>query len=105
MSEEYGSDYVTIIDDDGNEFELEFLDSLVLDDKTYAAFLPADMDEDDPDYGIIILSVSEQDGEEYYASIDDDAELDRVYERFMEVLFSEEDAAEDEAEDKAGDEG
>ncbi len=27
MSEEYGSDFITIIDDDGAEFELEVLDT------------------------------------------------------------------------------
>ena len=28
MSEEYGSDFITIVDDDGQEFELEVLDTM-----------------------------------------------------------------------------
>ena len=28
MSEEYGSDFITIVDDDGAEFELEVLDTM-----------------------------------------------------------------------------
>ena len=28
MSEEYGSDFITIVDDDGQEFELEVLDEM-----------------------------------------------------------------------------
>ena len=49
MSEAFGSDYLTIEDDDGNEFELEVLDEFELDGQSYLAALPADMDEDDPD--------------------------------------------------------
>ena len=43
MSEEYGSDFISVTDDDGNSFELEHLDTLELDGETYMAFLPADM--------------------------------------------------------------
>ena len=92
MSEEFGSDYVTIIDDDGQEFELEVLDTMDYKDQTFMAFLPADMDENDPDYGIIILRVVEDEkGEELYESIDDDDELNDVYEHFMAILFDDED--------------
>ncbi len=47
MSEEFGSDIVTIVDDDGNEFVLEFLHTLEYKGEFYIAFLPTDMDEDD----------------------------------------------------------
>lgn len=95
MSEEFGSDFVTIVDDDGQEFELEVLDTMDYNGQTYMAFLPADMDENDPDYGIIILRVTEDEkGEELYESIDDDAELQDVYEHFMVLLFDDEDEEE-----------
>jgi len=87
MSEEYGSDFISVTDDDGNEFELEHLDTMEMDDNLYMAFLPADMDEDDEDYGMILLKVVEENGEEMFATIDDDDELDRVYEKFMQQLF------------------
>ena len=77
MSEEFGSDFITIIDDDGQEFELEVLDTMDYKGKTYTAFLPANMDEDDPDYGIII-----------------DDELQDVYDHFSVLLFDDEDEAE-----------
>ena len=35
MSEEFGSDFITIIDDDGQEFELEVLDTMDYNGKTY----------------------------------------------------------------------
>ena len=92
MSEEYGSDFVTIVDDEGQEFELEVLDSMDYNGESYMAFLPADMDENDPDYGIIILRVVEgENGEELFESIDDDEQLQDVYEHFMVFLFDDED--------------
>ena len=41
MSEEFGSDFITIVDDDGQEFELEVLDTMDYNGETYLAFLPA----------------------------------------------------------------
>ena len=50
------------------------------------------MEEDDPDYGIIILrSVIDEKGEEVFESIDDEDELDDVYQHFMKILFDDED--------------
>ena len=92
MSEEFGSDFITIIDDDGAEFELEVLDTMDYNNQTFVAFLPADMDENDPDYGITILrSVLDENGEELFESIDDEDELQDVYEHFSRILFDDED--------------
>ena len=91
MSEEYGPDFVSVTDDDGNEFELEHLGTLEQEGRQYMAFVPADMDEDDEDFGLILLRVIEQDGEELLADIDDEQELNRVYEQFIQELFDDED--------------
>lgn len=91
MDEDFGASYITIEDDEGNEFELEHLDTLEFEGAEYMVFLPADMDEDDPDYGLIILKVEEADGEEQFVSVDDEDELQRVYEYYMELVFAEED--------------
>ncbi len=90
MSDEYGNDIITITDDVGNEFVLEHLHTLEYNGTFYMAFLPTDMDEDDPDYGIIILKVVEENGEEILGSVDDPDELETVYEMFAAVLFDEE---------------
>ena len=76
MEEDFGASFISITDDNGEEYML---------------FLPADMDENDPDYGFIILKVVEVDGEEQFDSVDDDDELQAVYELFMEQIFSDED--------------
>ena len=80
MSEDFGSDFVTIVDDEGNEFELEVIESMDYNGHTYMAFLPADMSEDDPDYGFVLLRVVEdENGDEVFESIDDEDELQDVF--------------------------
>lgn len=91
MSEDYGSDFISVTDEEGNEFELEHLGTLEHDGETYMCFVPADMDEDDEDFGMIILKVVEENGEELLADVDDQEELEHIYDLFMEALFSEED--------------
>jgi uncharacterized protein YrzB (UPF0473 family) len=51
MSEDFGSDILTIEDEDGNEFELEQILSTTYQETDYTLFLPADMEENDPDFG------------------------------------------------------
>ena len=90
MSEEFGPDFISVTDEDGNEFELELLDTIDYNGESFAAFLPTDMDEDDPDYGLIILSVvNDENGDELFESIDDDDKLQQVYEMFMTIFEAE----------------
>lgn len=97
MSEDFGNAFITVTDDDGQEFELELLDYMDYNGETFAAFLPADMNEDDPDYGFIILKVvADEQGLEMYESIDDDAKLDDVFEHFMVILYDEDEETEEE---------
>ena len=91
MSDDYGSDFITVTDEDGNDFELEHLGTLQYQGHTYMAFVPADMDEEDEDFGLILLRAIEENGEQLLADIDDEAELNAVYEQFMEELFDDED--------------
>lgn len=91
MEEEFGPDFITLTDEEGNEFEVEHLGTLEYNGTTYMSFVPADMDEEDEDFGLIILKVVEVDGEELLADVDDEDELNAVYEQFMESLFDDED--------------
>ena len=95
MNEDFGGDLIVIADEEGNEFELEILDELEVDGQSYTVFVPANidtMDVNDPDYGLIFLRNREENGEEFFDSIDDDAELDRVYELYNQLLDAEEEA-------------
>ena len=93
MSESFGPDFITITDEDGNDIELEFLDALEHKGVTYMAFFPAvaeDADQDDEEYGMIILKSIEENGEELLSTLDSDEELNEVYDLFMESLFQDE---------------
>lgn len=94
MSEDFGSDFITITDDEGNQYELEHLDTLEIDGVFYLAFLPTDLDEDDENYGIIIMKQETDNGESYLVIPEDD-EMDFAYQRFMERLFDDDEDAEE----------
>ena len=84
--DDFGTSVIGIEDDEGNSFMLEVLGSVEYQGQEYRVFLPADMEEDDPDYGFIILKVLVVDNEEQFANVDED-ELQAVYEEYMRTLF------------------
>ena len=88
MTDEYGSDFMTIMDEDGSEYELEILSTLEYNGETYLAVVPAD-GEDHDDIEVSILKSIEEDGEPILCAIEDDAELEAVYSLIMEQLYEE----------------
>ena len=87
--------FVDITDEEGNNFKLEIVGEVEYEDALYRVFLPTDIEEDDPDYGFIILKCTDVDGEEMLDSVDDEELLEKVYAVFMEELFNEEDEEEE----------
>ena len=59
MSEEYGANFITVTDEEGNEFELEHLDTIEFQGQTYLAFFPAVQDgeeaQNEEEMGLVIL--------------------------------------------------
>ena len=95
MANEYGSDYMTIVDEDGTEFELEVLTSLEYNGATYMAVVPAVDADEDVDLEVSILkSVEDEDGEPLLLAIEDQKELDTVYELIMQQLYEEDEEEE-----------
>ncbi|MCL2220884.1 MAG: DUF1292 domain-containing protein [Oscillospiraceae bacterium] len=90
MSVEFGSDLITISDESGNDFVLEHVDTVEYGGTFYMAFLPTDMDEDDEDFGLIILKVVSEDEEDILVIIEDEQLLDELFEKFMERLLDDE---------------
>lgn len=84
--------FISITDDEGQTYKLEVLGEVEFGEDVYGIFLPADMDENDPDYGFVILKVVENGGEIEYDSVDDEETLQKVYAIYMEELYAEEDA-------------
>lgn len=91
MSDHYGSDFMTIMDEDGQEYELEVLSTIEYNGASYLAVIPAGLEEDASPEVSILKSV-EEDGEPILCAIEDDAELQAVYDLIMEQLYEEEEA-------------
>ncbi len=94
MAEEFGSDFITIVDEDGTEYELEILVSMDYNGVTYLAVVPAADPEEDADLEVSILKSVEEDGESILCAIEDEQELETVYNLIMEQLYEEEDEEE-----------
>ena len=75
MSEEYGPNFVTLTDEEGN------------------AFFPVveeGEEENKDEYGLIILKSETVDGEEMLANVVDEDEINEVYDLFMEQMMEDE---------------
>ena len=86
MADEYGSDFMTIVDEDGTEYELEVLSTLEYNGQTYLAVIPA-TDEETENLEVSILKSVEEDGEPILCAIEDDAEMEAVYTLIMDQLY------------------
>ena len=87
MSDLYGSDFMTIVDEDGTDFELEVLTTIEWNGCSYLAVIPADGE--DNDLEVSILKSVEEDGESILCAIEDDAELEAVNDLIMDQLYAE----------------
>ncbi len=89
MAEEFGSDFMTIVDEDGTEYELEVLASLEYNGITYLAVIPAVDADEKQDLEVSILKSVEEDGEPILLAIEDQQELETVYGMIMDQLYEE----------------
>ena len=89
MHNEYGSDFITIVDEDGTEYELEVLSTLEYNGESYMAVIPAGLGEDE-ELAVSILKSVEEDGESILCAIEDESELEAVYDLIMDSLYEEE---------------
>ena len=89
MADQYGSDFITIVDEEGTEYELEVLTTLEYNGNTYMAVIPADDGSDSLELEVSILKSIEEDGEPILCVIEDEAELQAVYDLIMDSLYAE----------------
>ncbi len=97
--ETFEPELLTVTDENGENHVLEILCNMDFNDKTYYLFVPANIDEmdpSDPDYGYIILQAEYEGDEEVFFSIEDDEELNSVYEMFMALLEADDEDEEEE---------
>ncbi len=89
MADEYGSDFITIVDEDNTEYELEVLSTLEYNGSSYLAVIPAGSEENAEDLEVSILKSVEEDGEPVLCAIEDDKELETVYQLIIDQLYDE----------------
>jgi len=97
MDQDYGANIISITDEDGVEYELEVLSSVTYKGAEYLALTPADADDDAEELEVSILK-SVMDGDEpILVAVEDDDELETVYDLLMQNIFDDDgDDGEDE---------
>ena len=89
MEDLYGSDFITIVDEDGTEFELEVLYTAEYEGNTYHAVILAGAEEEER-LNVSILKATEENGEPLLCAVEDEEELERVYNYIMDALYEQE---------------
>jgi uncharacterized protein YrzB (UPF0473 family) len=88
MIDRYGSDFITIEDEDGTEYELEVLDTIEYNGSSYLAVVPATGEHEElADLEVSILKSIDEDGESILCAIEDENELQAVYDMIMDRLY------------------
>ena len=95
MDADFGDSFITITDEDGVEYELEILSTVEYNGSVYYAMVPAAADDESEELDVSILKAVDEDGEEILCAIEDDQELEAVYEQLMEQLYEDEDNEEE----------
>ena len=95
--EDYGADIISITDENGEEYELEVHSSVTYKGAEYLALTPADASEDDEELEISILrSTEDENGEPVLEVVEDEAELEAVYDLLLDQMYEDDEEAEDE---------
>ena len=89
--DQYGSDFITIVDEDGTEYELEVLSTMEYNGESYLAVIPAGDSADEFQMEVSILKSVEEDGESILCAVEDEQVLQAVYDLIMDSLYEEDD--------------
>ena len=96
MDDLYGSDFLTIVDEEGKEYELEVLTTLEYNGSVYYVVMDANHDEDIiSGLELNVLKVVEEDGESILCAVDDEDELQAINDLIMDALYASSDTEEE----------
>ncbi len=77
---------VELVDEDGNDVRFEHIMTLEHKGQVYICLVPVDPMEDVAEDELVIMRIeSDDEGNDVYATIEDDAELDEVFEKYLEI--------------------
>jgi len=84
-------DVIELIDEDGNEVSFEHLMTLEHNGKVYICLAPIEEMEDVAEDELVIMRIeTDAEGNDYYATVDNEAELDAVFEKYLEIAEADE---------------
>ena len=78
MNTEELDNIIVLTDEDGNDVEFEWLDTLEMNDNTYVVVVPAEEEADE----VVILKMEKDEDEETFVGLDDENEINEVFEEF-----------------------
>ena len=84
MADQYGSDFISVMDDEGKEYEFEVLSTLEYNGNEYLAAIPVG-EELNPE--VIVFKSIEEDGDPILCIIEDEEEQEAVSALLVESLF------------------
>lgn len=85
--EDFERNVISITDEDGVDYELEVLSSVIYNGVEYLALTPADADEDAESIEVSILKTVTENDEPILLAVEDEQELEAVYDLLMENMF------------------
>ena len=85
MTEEENN-VIEITDEEGNVLKCELYDIIEFENNQYAILTEAESAEEDPE--MVIMRYTEEDGESYFETIEDDEEFDRIA-KYLETIDEE----------------
>lgn len=84
-------DIIELVDEDGNEVSFEHLMTLEHDGKAYICLAPVEPMEDVAEDELVIMRIeTDEEGNDYYATVDNEDELDAVFEKYLEIAEADE---------------
>ena len=91
MNPEENDDIIELVDENGETQEFEWLASFPMNDRQYIA-VAEPMEEDEPEsVEVLFLRIEEdENGEDVYVPVDDEAEADAAYACFLKQIEAEE---------------
>ena len=95
MNHEYDMEHdniVELVDEEGNEVSFEHLMTIEYKGNSYVCLVPIEPMEDVAEDELVILRIETDDeGNDAYATIESDEELDAVFEEYLKVVEADED--------------
>ncbi len=88
--EEFGAEIISITDEDGVEYELEVLARVEFEGFEYLALTPANAADEAEELEVSILKSVIEDGDPILVAIEDEEELEQVYDLLMDQIFDDE---------------